>query len=565
MSKAYIGLLAALVLTLLRVLVVDIDPPARDLTDYLAKDECFYVYPAYDRFVYDEAFRDTAPRWYGIPVLTNLLAFVGLETFGSNYLGLRIGSVLLAALSLVLFHRLLRFLTRDLWLLNALPLLLCLDASFGFGSIMVEPTMSRMAMMLLMMVMAVRRLERHGPTPLGAVLLCAISVWISLPTYPTNAFVILGVALSALLMEWNTYRSRTRLMSTALAMGLSIALSLALLFGITALLGFKDIEAFQTANEAYRSRVSVSLGAWLQNVQHVPYANFLRLNPALLLGSLMAAAALLTLRGVRWSASAIVVVSFSAALLAQTIFINDYPKRKLLMLLPLALLTIALAWDRLRLVAVPENRRRMLMFLGGMFALATAWQTWAHVKTSVNEASVVMRALWPGIVILGIVLVIAVTTTVARRPLTRWLLILLALPGAVNTADLMIVNRTYAYRHMLEDLQAYGDAGFIGAASMGFRPYNQLRVSLNPYMVPGAYAESWPILSRMAAADSSTNYCIGYLDQAADLAAIGFRPVRVFVLNADETWRERQFIVYKERTELPGERGQSSSLDAESP
>ena len=85
--RTRIGACIALALTLAKLLVIDIDPPVRDLTDYLAKDECFYVFPAYDLHEKGALFPEIPPRWYGLPVVTNVFTYAGLEIFGDNILG----------------------------------------------------------------------------------------------------------------------------------------------------------------------------------------------------------------------------------------------------------------------------------------------------------------------------------------------------------------------------------------------------------------------------------------------------------------------------------------------
>ncbi|MBK7382215.1 MAG: hypothetical protein IPI81_02610 [Flavobacteriales bacterium] len=135
------GLLLAVLITLLRLLVIDIDPPVRDLTDYLPKDEGFYVFPAYDLYERGDAFVDHPFRITGIPTITNVGTYLGLVAFGDNYMGLRMGSVLFALVALLCFHALLSRITTDRILLNVLPLIMVSDLSFGFASIMVEPTM----------------------------------------------------------------------------------------------------------------------------------------------------------------------------------------------------------------------------------------------------------------------------------------------------------------------------------------------------------------------------------------------------------------------------------------
>ena len=60
--RTRIGAYAALLVTIARLFVIDIDPPVRDLTDYLAKDEAFYVFPAYDLYEQGETFSTWAAQ-----------------------------------------------------------------------------------------------------------------------------------------------------------------------------------------------------------------------------------------------------------------------------------------------------------------------------------------------------------------------------------------------------------------------------------------------------------------------------------------------------------------------
>ena len=549
-----LGLFIAAAVVLARLLVLDIDPPVRDLTDYLAKDECFYVQAAYDLYENGRAFEQTGPSWFGQPAVTNVVAYASLNLFGDNYYGLRSGSVLLSLLCLLLMHVQLRRITSDPWLLHLPPVILATDLSFGWAGIIVEPTMGRMAMMLLVMWMVIRVLANGRPSNARVVLLGVLATGLSLPTYPTNAFVV-PATWSALVLSsglpFHRWRSHA---STTLLFAFGAMLAMAAIVGISHLLGGSDVAGFSTTKGNFASRVAVLPSGWLFNILHITSGNLFRLNPSLLLLWLTSLVMLFVVPMRRWKPVVIVVCSFTLFLLAQTVLINDYPHRKLVILLPLVLLAIAAAYEHAGEWTVSVTTRGPLRTaIVFLLLFVVLWSTWMQVSPSPFETTSVRRAFWPGIIVL-LAFVGAMMFLGTHHPEKwfrhRWLLVLLLVPGVINSVRTMVVEGTHNYRDLSIDLREFDHKSFIGAASLGFRVNNAIQVEFSPYLVAGGYINSWPELSRRAHADTTTNYSIGYFDQRKEFANIGFDPIRVMVMNPEETWRERQFILYRERERI---------------
>ena len=543
-----LGFFIAAAVVLARLLVLDIDPPVRDLTDYLAKDEGFYVQVAYDVYENGVAFEQTGPTWFGVPAVTNLATYCTLVAFGDNYYGLRFGSVLLALICVLLLHVLLRRVTRDPWLLHLPPVLLATDLSFGWAGIIVEPTLGRMTMLLLVLWIMVRTIETGRPSIARIGMLGVWTTLLSLPTYPTNFFVIPAAWTAIALSLWQDNRGRRGLFMATVAYGFGVALALIFLLGLTHLAGGDDLGDFAKTQGNFGSRIGTSVAAWIHNIQHLPYGNIFRLNPALLFLWLLAMMLSLSLPVGKWKPVVISVAAFTLLFLLQTVFINDYPRRKLMILLPLVLLFIVAACEHAREATAKQHIKPIWRTLiTCVLLLVCAWQTWMHVKTSYHQPLSVQIALWPGSIVLGLVGAAAVLLR-AHHPENffryRWLLLSpLLLPGMCNSMRTMVFERTYDYRKFTEALREFDHKRFIGGASLGFRVNNAIAAEFSPYLVPGGADSSWVEVDRRAQADTTTNYSVGYLDQHLDYMHIGFDPIRVVVMDPEETWRERQFIL----------------------
>ncbi|MBL0126318.1 MAG: hypothetical protein IPP83_02435 [Flavobacteriales bacterium] len=544
------GLLLAVLITLLRLLVIDIDPPVRDLTDYLPKDEGFYVFPAYDLYERGDAFVDHPFRLTGIPTITNVGAYLGLVVFGDNYLGLRFGSVLFALISLLCFHSLLARITTDRLLLNILPLIMVSDLSFGFASILVEPTIARMAMMLVTMLW-LDRILRPTPNTIGLFMHGAGSALLVLLTYPTNAFVLPACWLAIAMITFQAEGGYKRSLRAVSSHVVGVVSGITLLLGLIWLLGYNELAQTAVTGKNFEHRVSLSPSGLFLDLYSMVQANIFRLNPALLLIFLGSAFFLFRRPVRRWSPALIIVAAFTIVFFAQTAFINDYPTRKLVILLPLALLVIAGSFEH-SLEADPRSVRGR--WIGWTLALilitGLLGQILLYHKNASFLSAQVSPALLPGIVI-ALVVVALLLFRRAMEPASwwnaRWVLCFLLVPGTWNSVRSMIIEREYAYADFMHSLRSYDGAVFIGAASMGFRTYNDIVPRLNPYVLPGGYNDQWPVLERMAIEDTTTNYAVGYLDDMVEFQRIGFHEDRITVLNIWETMHENVFVVYKEK------------------
>ena len=329
---------------------------------------------------------------------------------------------------------------------------------------------------------------------------------------------------------------------------LGCILGAGLLLLITTLIEHNELAYAGTMQESYTHRLSLTLSGMVRNAALLAQGNIFRLSPALGLVFILGSGALFLRRLPQWSLSTVVAVSFLALLLAQCFFINDYPARKLVILLPLVLLTIgagythAASWKPVH----KKNLRAMVLLLAALAVIA--WQVMAQWRSAQVGSTMVLPTLLPGIVValVASLIVIYVVKDPARWWWSRWLVLLLVLPGSISSLRYMVMDPSHRYRDTLRSLRDYGSAHFIGGASLGFRTYNQIEPRLDPYLLPGGYNAHWPMLDGMAQQDSTTNYSIGYVADAAAYRSIGFKVDRVLVMDPYETWPERQFVVFKE-------------------
>lgn len=514
------GFWAAVVILLARLAIIDMDPPVLAITAHYPKDEGFYSALAYDLHEHGQVYRDGPRGVFGIPMVTNIMAYVGLELFGNNYLGMRFGSLFLGLVALFTFQVLLRRVTSDVLLLNVLPLLLVIDVQFTFATIVVEPTIARMAVALLTVLWIS---GRSHTTSLLTWMAVGFFVMLSIvAAYPSNGFILVAVAFYIIWCFFVRGDARTwfrHLLLPLTFFGLGVIMAVVAYFLVPLLFSINEYDFMFRRGTEYTQRVGITVLDIVKNIMTIPMGGIFRFHPAMLL-LLTTALLLIPMKDPRkWSRTAAGVYLFTVAFLLQCAFLNDFPLRKITFIWPFVLLLGAIlrehwsegpsAWG----LGSWLFRNRIRIF--SAMVLCVAIQAVFYYRLSTSETPLVLRSSLTGFFSLIAVVLLALALFYNWLSTRIWWALLVAvllLPGAVNTYLHVIRYRTYLHRDFMIGLNSFGDARFVGGWSMGFRLYNTIDAVVNPYQYRGArisYNAAWDVVRDVARADPRVNYSIG--------------------------------------------------------
>lgn len=485
------GLLALYLVS--RLLFLDADLPHWLVSYYAPIDEFYYTLTAFnvvEGVHAPEGGRILEQFWF-FNILQQLVTILGLLLAGDTYLGLRGPSVLAGLVVAGCFHWLVlkRF---GVAVATAFSLLLIAECSFLLATRTAEPTIFRLAAASLLLVYCVRK-ERIGCGDALRIGVFSALAW--LLVYPTNAFLGLFGLLVVGFTPGEPWRRRILYYFIGAA-----------LVGIAYLLAFDPIPAYLDVEEALGDRiagtsetVSFRVLAW-SNIYYVHSANLFKFNPPLLLLAatstvFLLASALLRMPYLRRSDYLVLAMLLVFAL--QTVFVNDYPERKLVAMVPLVLYAGVLPFALM-----------MQWLASGRFALRP-----------------VARYL-AGAAVLGVLL-----ATLARP-----------------TYAVVYRAPEYTYRDAMLSLRELGDARTVGGWGLAFRLYNDLRPYLNRYR-PEFLTDSRHYLAALQEAGRRGDaiHIIDYADVNLiyNLATVGFFAERVILFSRDPVYPDVMLYTYQ--------------------
>lgn len=537
--------IAAFLVTRLPFLEADV--PSWGLTQYAPIDEFAYTIPAFN-VVNEGAWALRAAPWApieGSPVnmLQNVVAAGTLALIGDSYWGLRASSVVLALVTFVALIAVVRHEVRAArklgdvpgWLGTLLPLataaFLLVDFSSLLSARIVEPTVSRLAITALIVLLVARGTflgERRGlARTVGFGALVGGSV---LFVYVYNAFVV-PAALVA--VAWWAYRSggRAGLAQHVVAFAAGGLLSAVAYFGLILVLYQQSpIEWYRVWFSSFEASARAA-GFSTDNLLSLRSANVFRLDPAFL-GLAVASLGVSAWATVRRPTPLAILLGVGlAAFIVQAGFVADYPARKFVAILVFVIpivaasalslesfrawvrerswrVAIALAWLAVAIaIALLETRLRPL---GGMIGLAIV------AAAIVGSAAIVVLALvrrrWP---------VVAAATALGLAVLV---------PPAGADLRFVYLDPAFTYRDAQIEVAGVIDGTVTaGGLSFAMQLYNSSRPALHGYFFGITRAEYDQDVVRMFTEGTATSM-FSYVD--ADLRgrweALGFRVVEAY-------------------------------------
>ncbi|MBU0490148.1 MAG: hypothetical protein KKA07_12930 [Bacteroidetes bacterium] len=559
-TVVFLGLCALFLIT--RIVLLDRDCPPVNVSWYAPGDEPIYAGTAFDLFHYHSFSNQVVPS---IPTgkstlnfIGNIMTFCTLSVFGNNYYGMRMSAVLASFLVFLLMYWILQnYLGKQPYsstklfpkyskvlLFCCLLYLLC-DFSFLVAGRIMEPTIFRMmSMIIVLWLFSSSYFEKHILSWWVPVLAGFLSVVSVLFFYPSNAFIIPALGTVCLFFGIKKNFKKGVVNSVLFVLGAVIAymayeLVLNALFHKTA---GNTISSYASSHYSTRLALPVEgkntsivhvLKECASNIFNILKTNIFRFNPMILFFFLLSIPVVIFKPIKTRSVRDILLVSLVFFFLLQTVFLNDYSYRKLVILLPLVLLTIAVVLLSITDFSDFINKSKKRRFLFGAYALFSLLISMGVVLFMLKKAysaAAFKATLSENIMIIVVFLVqlaciawflktkkIWTGAKIPRKLITLFL-ILLFVPNVFLSAKYVFTKPTFAYKQAMIKLSEYIDDKLV-AGGMGqcYRLYNTSIPVLNPYvfLYSGQKQELYKKLLEILITEEGAEYTILSYDNPA--------------------------------------------------
>ncbi|MGE7993057.1 glycosyltransferase family 39 protein [Pseudomonas sp. NPDC089554] len=471
-------ILLMLAFSVSRLYALSADIPIWSISHYSPIDEFYYTPAAFDvvEGIHSPSGTLLSPPYSAYNMVEQFITAGSLLLFGDNYFGLRLPSVLAGMIVLACFYTLI---LKRFGLLSAVLFctVLISELSFTLATRIAEPTIFRMAAAAVILLVFAHK----NYTARSHIFMLGIAISIAwLFIYPTNAF--LGLFALIVLLAGNLDKpiSSTATYAIGALVGACIYLLCfyALGHSISDFLTTKSILSGRIADE--RSNVFVQM---VLKILAIRNASFFSSHVYFLIASIISLAVLTLLaffNNRRVTHIDKVVLVFVLCFLLQCAFINDYPERKLVFILPVCLY--------------------LCLFLAHLLLdrLPRIYSTPLLVGTALTTAT------------------------------------LFAIPTFKN----VYAAPQYSYQNAMKDLTFLNGQRVIGGWSYGFRLYNDYKPYLNQYALVYTQSEYYYRQLTDAGRRNEALYTFEYGDEKAEHAmnAAGFYKERVIFRTNDPVY-----------------------------
>lgn len=485
-NKIALAVCLLLLIIISRLIFIESDIPVWNLSYYCPIDELYYV---------ARSFTDISATPDSKAIIVNpsqvLLTKLSLIIFGNNYYGLRLPSVIFSLGGFSLFAYVFYSRFRILGVL-VFGLFFLVDFSCVLMSRVAEPTSSRFFAMALAIFLSTKYLDNvHNTRQNIYIYIGTAATLLVLLFYPTNAFILLAVSI--LVVAFSAEKERIKVVFKFFT-GCILGLFIFLIF-MYSVNFYPNLHDIVYINQSVGGRVANSNSWWvfvkkvLSNIYHIKDANFFRLNLYFVISLLIALfISIFTLIRIKihnikpaykLAVEDIVMAVYFFCFLLQSMFINDYPQRKLVIIYPFFVFLFISCWK-----------------------YAVEYSNIKHI-----------------LIIFNILLLISIV------------------PHAMFSYDNIFRHPTYKYKESMLALSYLGEAKLIGGWSHGFRLYNKI----NPYMNKYYYKDNKIRLDyyrREISRAINDGYALGSLDYFDDTTqkfynSIGMAPESV-VFNSND-------------------------------
>ncbi len=367
---------------------------------YSQVDELFYTIGAFNIVSpADSAYKDIAQNdFLPVNLFEDAVTAASLSVFGNNYLGLRFPSMLMGYFVLLLLFLLLEKRFGGGAAIIAAVLLL-LDIGFLLSNRVAEPTIFRLFSMMVVIYILQGFLAKTI-RPVHFFTAGFVGCFGFLFFYPTNLF-ITGATFLFMLLLFVTQKKEASLkyytwafylLSSLLCAGIFLFIASQVMGSLTRFAHMGDFSGRVAV--AGEKGLFVKLRTFASNIKALKDASFFYFNPYMLVIGIAAAGyfmigvykAFKTTKRVNMD---VLVTCFLLLFLCQTVFINDYPRKKLLMLFPFVIYALLYSIEKLKL---HFERNRFTRYAYLVLVPVAAWSAFYQYKFVYNKPTFYYRS-----------------------------------------------------------------------------------------------------------------------------------------------------------------------------
>jgi len=487
-KKYFIIILSLLfIFALSRFMYLDSDLPPWNIAYYQPIDEFYYTLQAFNFFNYGV--------WWYTPYdfltnftyfeseLENIMTFFSLETFGNNYYGLRGASVISVIMIVLMITYLVgAFAVKDdkYKLIIITMIYMIVDFSFNLSGRIAEPTVFRMLALVLIIFVGNKYLKGNITQKKSFSFgFLAFSSFIFV--YLTNAFIVPAVGMSILLISLKENRGVALRNSGFFILGTLISLIIFLIFHYT-LYNENFFSAYNEIQKLFSARTSIShlniFDTILSFGKSFFQTNIFMYNLSLLFIFLFSLPLYIFMTFIKKKNLDILILSLFIMLFLQSLYINDYPQRKLIILFPLVLLIIVrVLSERDLLFSLLKNNK-----FKTIYTLLIGIGFWYIIK-DIEKINIIFSTLN---IILSLVSLLIFLDILSQKNIRT--IVLLIFMTSISVTNIYL-NYTYiysepqyTYKNIMIDIgRKVGKEQVAGCYSHAFRLYNEIEPLLNSY------------------------------------------------------------------------------------
>jgi hypothetical protein len=495
-DKKYIMLCGLIIFFISRIVYLDSNIPFWHLTQYAPIDEFFYVINSLNFYSSVSLENINELRHVDIIVgniMQELATYFTLILFGDNYYGLRMSSVLASFLIITfLFFSIKKIYISEknenkiskvwFWCIAYLVT----DFSFLLASRVVEPTIYRMLILtFIIFISTLPSFNRGFLSKLQVSLLGFLAAFSVLYVYIYNFFILPAVFVSVVI--YAKRQNWQNAFSNALYFMLGSILCLISCEVFANVVFHKSLITFWsllTSPQVSAPRVSLFVGLRdeLIRLTNIFSTNLFRFNISFLFLFLAALPVVVKRAFIEKKLHTIVLVNLIIFLFLQSLVVNDYYYRKLVIFLPLVIITLASFYPNTLL-----NKNISKVYLAYL-VICISFSLYILKIAVYNSGAYSLSGMHPiiNLITFFLLLVYFISKYLFKIKDTRFvkvsILIAVLLPNLYLDVKYIYSNPSFKYRDTMIEMSHYvDDKVVVGGWSYAFCLYNKSVPVINPY------------------------------------------------------------------------------------
>lgn len=526
LRKCFIIFLLSFIFIITRFVFLERDLPPWNITYYQPIDEYYYTIPAFNMYHYGSASHQIIKyiESDGIgtySILQNIFTYVTLLLFGNNYYGLRMASIIASFSIFLIMYFLLKDINetnnRNNYILLLISLFyLIIDFQYLNASIVAEPTIYRL-FALFFLIFIVKYLLDKPMTKGISTLMGLLSSSACIFVYPSNFFIIPAVAFYVLLFE--VLRSKKSYKESFFKLPfftLGIIVSIIIYCFIHYLI--YDINPFKVDSNNFNifsERIAINYSGVTNNLLNIFKTNIFRFNYSLLFMLFISLPIFFTKVLKEKKREDLLFFSICLWFFVQCIFLNDYPQRKLIFILPIVILLIFKSYIFIDAFRNKIFNSRLNLYFYQLYFISISILIIIYLPRAFNSDEILKKL---NIIILLVTLVVFYLLLFQKNKINKFIVIsyipLLFFTNLWLDIKYVYYNPTFKYKNAMLALSSDINGKVIaGGWSHAMRLYNTSIPLLNPYKyryIPKKWVQYQNYIEQLKR-DKIIDYGIGYV------------------------------------------------------